>query len=277
MPRIRSGRRSSILCFPLPSSQWSRDHKDLIIRAFASDIVGPLADDPDRALAQIRAHLKPEHGDEFTFYDSPLVERWRPARKDTSSRSEQAKHENDKPDLLFRVYMPSGRLYASETDKLVSLFRDWIGGARGRRIRQEGYQTRAGKVYEFYNEKGAEQIDLRQEFHQFSQFITLCDSDPSLASEQLLKAAINHAAGAEFVARFAKEFRRLRIDLKHERERRVLSIRQTLESDLLDQGIHLPPGDQFSALIEEFIPGRARDESSGAPEPSRAQQITTRL
>ena len=57
----------------------SRDQKSLIIRAFAPDIPEPLPEDPDRALAVIRAHLEPEHGKEFAFWESPLAERWRPS------------------------------------------------------------------------------------------------------------------------------------------------------------------------------------------------------
>lgn len=246
------------LVFPATfEAMVSRDHKALIIRAFAPDIAGTLPVDPDRALAQVRAFLEPEYGDEFTFYDSPLVERWRPVRKVSRAGSGQDQLEDDKPDLIFRVYVPSGRLYASETDKLVSLFREWVGGVRRHRIRQQGYQTRAGKVYEFFSEEGPERIDLRQEFDYFSQFMTLCDSDPSRAAEQLLKVGFNRSVGAEVVARYGKEFRRLRIDLRHERERRILSIRQGLESDFLDQGIDQLAVTQISTLIEESIPGES--------------------
>jgi hypothetical protein len=46
-------------------------------------------------------------------------------------------NENEK-NLLFRVYIPSGRLWAAEADRLLSLFRDWLksfacsGDRRGR-------------------------------------------------------------------------------------------------------------------------------------------------
>lgn len=47
--------------------------------------------------------------------------------------------------LIFRAYVPSDRLYAAELDKFLSLFRGWLGGVRGHSIRQDGYETRAGK------------------------------------------------------------------------------------------------------------------------------------
>lgn len=253
--------RQGFLCLLFPDTfeaMVSREHKSLIIRAFTPDMARSLPDDPDRALAQIRAHLEPAYGNDFTFYDSPIVERWRRVRKASPAGPRRDQVEYETPDLLFRVYVPSGRLYASEADKLVSLFRDWVSGVRGRRIRQGGYQTRAGKVYEFFSEEGVDHIDLRQEFDYFSEFIKLCDSDPSRASEHLLKAGLlDRSASAELVARYGREGRRLRIDLRHERERRILSIRQSLESDLLDQGIDRLAAAQISTLIEESIPGES--------------------
>lgn len=59
----------------------SRDHKALIIEAFAPEVATPLPDDPDRALAAIRDHLSADHGPTFSFYDPGLVERWRPKQK----------------------------------------------------------------------------------------------------------------------------------------------------------------------------------------------------
>jgi 5-methylcytosine-specific restriction protein B len=59
----------------------SREHKALIIGAFAPDITAPLPADPDRALAVIREELSAEHGSDFSFYDPGLIERWRPEPK----------------------------------------------------------------------------------------------------------------------------------------------------------------------------------------------------
>ncbi len=47
-------------------------------------------------------------------------------------------------DLLFRVYVPAGRLYAAEADKLLSLFRDWLGKVDSQGVRQGGYETPSG-------------------------------------------------------------------------------------------------------------------------------------
>ena len=63
----------------------SRDHKKLIINSLRAGVLEQLSDDPDRALAQIRSYLQPKYGNEFSFYDSPIVEQWRRQSKPPSS------------------------------------------------------------------------------------------------------------------------------------------------------------------------------------------------
>jgi hypothetical protein len=56
--------------------------------------------------------------------------------------------------LLFRFYVPSGRLYAHEFDTLLGLFRDWLGQTGHAGIRQDSYSTKAGQVFEFFSAVG---------------------------------------------------------------------------------------------------------------------------
>ena len=56
--------------------------------------------------------------------------------------------------LLFRIYVPSGRLYAQEAETLLGLFRDWLGQTGHSAIRQEGYSTNAGQMFEFFSAEG---------------------------------------------------------------------------------------------------------------------------
>jgi hypothetical protein len=122
--------------------------------------------------------------------------------------------------LLLRVYIPSDRLYAAEARKLLSLFREWLIMARGRRIRQSGYSTASGEVYEFFAEDSVQssgvQPDLQEEFDSFSGFLWLCSKDPTAAASLLAAAGLGRASSVELVAKFGKEARRLQIDLRQE-------------------------------------------------------------
>jgi hypothetical protein len=140
-------------------------------------------------------------------------------------------------DLLFRVYVPSGRLYAAEADKLLKLFRDWLGKVGSQGVRQDGYETPSGHMYEFYGDGRPRSQDLSQEFRDFSDFLDLCMDDPGSAQSHLTSLGLSPATSAGLVSRYGKEARRLLLDLKHEREQRVLVLRQGLDSDVLETTI----------------------------------------
>jgi AmiR/NasT family two-component response regulator len=170
----------------------------------------------------------------------------------------------ESPDaLLLRIYVPSERLYAAEALRLLSLFREWLTTVRGRRIRQSGYRTTNGEVYELHAEDSAVQPDLQEEFDSFSSLLRLCSEDPGAAADLLVSAGLERATSVGLVAKFEKEVRRLQIDLRHERERRMLTLRHNLEGELADNGADLPDAasKQITALLERLIPGPSASES----------------
>ncbi len=135
--------------------------------------------------------------------------------------------------LLFRVYVPSGRMWANEAEKFIGLFGDWLWKVKGQRVRQDGYTTPQGQVYEFYGDSGIAGETLAYDLDQFADFLDMCVENPDMA-HRVVSADVAGPGFAALVARYAKEARRLKLDLKHEREARVLSIRHRLESELLD-------------------------------------------
>lgn len=159
--------------------------------------------------------------------------------------------------LLFRVYVPSGRLFAAEADKLLSLFQDWLNRVGRHNVRQGGYRTAAGEVYEFFGDPTLAGGQLSREFDDFSGFLDLCIEDASAAANLLSRAGIDRTSASEMVTRYGKEVRRLHLDLRQQRETRMLSIRHTLESELIEAGDEsfLPHIDE---LIDKMVPG-ARD------------------
>lgn len=188
-------------------------------------------------------------------------ERVRALPPDDISKQAESRDE-DQTDLLFRVYIPAERLYAAEAHRLLSLFRDWLIKSRRHGIRQAEYHTASGEMYEFFADPSLVQTNLREEIDSFSNFLTLSFAEPSLAVDTLVQMGLERTEGAEFVVRFTREMRRLQIDLAHERERRILTIRHNLEEQLADSGINLSTisSAEISTLIEKLVPGpSARD------------------
>lgn len=159
--------------------------------------------------------------------------------------------------LLFRVYVPARRIGANEADKLLGLFREWLTRFKEHRVRQDGYATAEGRVYEFYSDGDLEKEDLTVELRQFSDFLDLCTDDPESAKSVLDRGGVEARLGNDLVSRFAKESRRLRLDLKHERESRLLKIRQQLEFDLSE----VDCVGQLDGLVESLVP-RVSDAAS---------------
>jgi hypothetical protein len=171
--------------------------------------------------------------------------------------------EADQTDLLFRVFIPSERLYAAEAGRLLSLFRDWIWATRGHGVRQSEHWKPTGTIYEFFADASALQPDLRAEFDNFSGFLTLCSEDAPAAAEVITSTGVDHTTSVNLVARFGKEVRRLKTDLRHDREQRMLTIRHDLEDQLEEMGVDLRaiPSGQISALIESHVPDPSPGES----------------
>ena len=58
------------------------------------------------------------------------------------------------------------------------------------------------------------QTGPREKFETFSDFLNLCASNPSAAIGLLARNNVERSSGSDLVARFSKEVRRLRIDLR---------------------------------------------------------------
>ena len=138
--------------------------------------------------------------------------------------------------LFFRIYIPSGRMWALESDKLLQLFRDYLSKASDVNIRLDQYRTDKGTIFEFHgNAEESQSFNISEEFDNFSRFLDLCVSNPSDA-EILLKTSkeLDNEAVYEIVARYTKEAKRLVIDLKDERVKKMLGVRHRLESELIE-------------------------------------------
>ena len=188
-----------------------------------------------------------------------------PSSDPRSAATSSADEDIADPNLLFRVYIPSGLLYAAEAGRLLALFRDWLTTTCGHGIRQSGYRTALGEVYEFFTDTPIVGIDLQERFDSFSSFLSLCADNQSAAADLLAEMNLNSILSSDLVSRFSREVRRLQIDLRHERERRILSIRQSLEQELVENHIDLRqvPSKQLNALFESFVPGPSAPESLG--------------
>ncbi len=153
--------------------------------------------------------------------------------------------------LLFRVYVPVGRMWADETSRLLQLFRDYLGKVAQTSVRLDSIRTDRGTIYEFRGDRPSGEPSLANQFREFSHFLDISVSNPKEAEALLQGKNISPAEIVEALTRYGKEARRLQIDLKQEWERKLLGIRHRLESELAE----MLPTDIDWGAIETFIIG----------------------
>jgi Phage integrase family len=174
-----------------------------------------------------------------------------------------ASETEDQPDLLVRLYIPSTRLYAAEADRLFSMFSDWLTATHGQGIRQSGYRTASGEMYEFFADSSIVRTDPLEQFDTFSNFLDLCIHDPSAAIDLLTQNNVERSSGSDLVVRFSKEARRLKFDLRQERERRIMRLKHDLENQLMNSAEELgeTPDSLIDGLLENLVPRPSAPES----------------
>lgn len=153
--------------------------------------------------------------------------------------------------LLFRIYIPADRLWAAESAKLFDLFCDWLSKVKKQKIRHDGYKTGQGEVYEFFASDELDGSSLASEFEEFTAFLEMCLQEPDEAARVLAQYDVQQSRVRSIVARYSKEARRIRLDVKHDLETRVLAVRHRLESELAD--IDLSPSD-ITTIVNSVIP-----------------------
>ncbi|KQN33128.1 hypothetical protein [Sphingomonas sp. Leaf38] len=162
--------------------------------------------------------------------------------------------------MLFRFYVPSQKIWATETSAILHLFKDYLNNAAGISVTQTTHSTASGTIYEFYgaHEVVAEQVS--EQFGKFTQLMDLCVTDPDGAEKMLVEMGSDQRGVGEIVTRYSKQARRLSVDMRQEREQKILRIRHRMENELVEK---VPSGDfgQILRLIDHVLP----DQRSFAP------------
>lgn len=161
--------------------------------------------------------------------------------------------ENDS-NLILRFYVPLNRMWANEIDRILKLFKDYLSRVGDFTVRLEQESTNKGNIYKFFVEEEVPDIDFGIEFSEFSNFIKLCAFDTDAARELLKNTSLNTDDIESLLTRYSKEARRIQIDLKQERESRLLNIRHQLESELTDLESGAIELSKINSIVESLIP-----------------------
>ncbi len=168
--------------------------------------------------------------------------------------------------LIFRLYVPSGRLWSSEADKFLQLFQDYIAKVDRLAVRLDQKRTDFGVIYEFHGEAPPGESSLSAEFHDFSKLMDLCATDSEAAANLLSAKNLDTKEVVRLLERYSKEVRRLQLDIKHDAESKMISIRHRLESELIEFNPTQDDWEAIDSVVKLVIPSFP----TGLPIPSRS-------
>lgn len=163
--------------------------------------------------------------------------------------------------LLLRLYVPHGQLWANETDRLLQLFRDYLTRIESIEVRLDQTSTKSGVIYELRGDPLGK-IRVSNEFEAFSDFMTVCTKDLDQARLLLQAKSIKPGEIADILARYSKEARRLQVDLRQDREQKILQIRHRLESELIDTISNDSDIAAIGELVESIVPAALGPKSA---------------
>ncbi|MGY0653076.1 hypothetical protein ACW7GZ_14695 [Luteimonas sp. A537] len=147
--------------------------------------------------------------------------------------------EQNQRNLIFRVYVPSDGIFANEAKKVLELFHIYLTRVSDLRITHEQNTTGNGIVHEFFADHSVSAEQINSEFESFTEVVSDSVQDPSRAIMRMEQSGVPTRDTAALVEKFAKEARRLRTDIRHDLETKMLSIRHRLEDALSEMGLAL--------------------------------------
>ncbi|MBB4663931.1 hypothetical protein [Conexibacter arvalis] len=156
--------------------------------------------------------------------------------------------------LLFRIYVPAGRLYSDEADKLMSLFHDWMHRVKRQRVRRGGYETPDGQVFEFFGESAVSAGEVAVQFNDFSEFLDLCLANNDEAASWLVRSGIEPRRADALALRYAKEGRRIDRDMRQARDELLVRLRYELEEELSDTFDETVGASDLDRLLRQLVP-----------------------
>lgn len=161
--------------------------------------------------------------------------------------------ESHQSNLIFRFYIPSGKIYAEQTAEVLGLFHDYLTKSFGISVRQSSHATNRGTTYEFFGDGEITQEVVTARFTEFTKTMDLCIADPLAAEQLLISQGADPVAVGRIVTDYTKKLRRLTSDIRQERERKLMDIRHRLETELVEVASESDL-DSIGQLVDQLIP-----------------------
>lgn len=154
--------------------------------------------------------------------------------------------------LLFQIYIPNKRIWSNEFDKFIILFRDFASNVTSEEVKVIQGRTDRGINFSIYSKsKKISSENIEELFNEFAKFLDTCVQNP-VSAIKIIEETTNVPKESipSLIQKYSKEGKRLMVDLKQERERKLLIIKHQLQTDISEIEI----GVDLSELLNQTLP-----------------------
>lgn len=138
-------------------------------------------------------------------------------------------------DIVFSLYVNSNYFLSGEFDDLINIMTRYLNRVEGFDVRFDKQATKKGTLYHVKTETLPFKPDnLKQALKRFDEFMDVCVYDPDKAAELLRNRFEDSIELQSVISDLTKRYKRLLLDVKHQREKIMLLMRQDFESELMN-------------------------------------------
>ena len=184
--------------------------------------------------------------DEIAWFTKQLLSSGVPVspfyiRSDVTIRLQEFLQELDQG-VFLRLYVPNARYQADQLQSLIKVLERYLAQVEGSHFAVDLQKTPTGTVYVFKTQDGPTDLkSLDAAVSRFDEFMKQCGDDPTAAEAVLRAQGTSDDDATYLVARYARDYQRLMLDVKHELEHKRLLLRHRLENDLIEIGSGFSP------------------------------------
>jgi len=155
-------------------------------------------------------------------------------RSDVTIRIFEALEESQ-AGIFLRLYVPHGRYQSEQFEDFLTLFSRYLREVEKKEFSIDANRTSRGTTYVFKGRGDASSVDdLQAAVKRFDDFLHVSEMDPIAAGRLLEGSGLDSTSAQFLVAKYSRQMKRLKLDIKHEYERKRLLLGQALEVDVLD-------------------------------------------
>jgi hypothetical protein len=140
--------------------------------------------------------------------------------------------------VLLRLYVPNMRYQGDQLNGFLRLLENYLKTVEKKTFTIDQRKTDHGLIYVFSSKQDIKTMDdLTQAIARFEAFMEICEQDVGKAKEILRNSVGTSGQDDALIGKYARDYRRLKLDTKHEFEQKILALRHRWEGELLDTGM----------------------------------------